>query len=102
MWLTSNMEKSMVATRDHKAKILDPDSWTRWPILPMKRKIKGLECGVMFHSEAHEYAIAGKGKFIVYIANLFMLPKDAEGWAQLVKHEYDTIEALLADGWEVD
>lgn len=78
----------------------DPDSWPNWPFLPIKRRDNSLvrkNLGVLVASE--EYA---KGHIIVNHVYLFSLPKTTEDWNACPKTEYDSLEALLRDGWIVD
>lgn len=72
--------------------INDPDRWPRWPFLPIirDRSYKPDDTGLLFD---------GEGKKTVYLCNLFMVPDDLR---TIPKLEYDTAEALLADGWTVD
>ena len=73
----------------------NPDSWPRWPFLPLIRRTKGLrpfgEEGLLYDDNVN--------KFTVYFANLFMLP---ENLAAFASKTYESYEAILADGWEVD
>jgi len=76
--------------------IKHPDAWPQWPYLPVKRR-KGakatLECGVIYE---------GTGIKTVRVANLFALPTEYQDFLTLPKYEYDSVDALLADGWVVD
>ena len=77
------------------AMMQSPDTWPRWPFLPLIRRNKapnpfGVE-GLLYDDSAN--------KFTVYYANLFMLPQNL---AACASKTYESYEAILADGWEVD
>ena len=72
-----------------------PDTWPRWPFLPLIRRTKGLK---PFGEEGLLYD-DGEHKFTVYFANLFMLPQNL---ATCASKTYESYEAIVADGWEVD
>jgi len=79
--------------------------WPAWPMLPVKRRNNSLEdknLGVLLSDQAHADAVKGKGKIIVYHVYLFLPPEGKAGWEAAPKTEYDTVEAMLADGWVVD
>lgn len=67
----------------------DPNSWQRWPRLPLIRHLPGPET---------EYGFLVDGSGFTVFEGLIYLPitKDARTWV------YETPEALLADGWKVD
>lgn len=79
----------------HLEMMQNPDSWPRWPFLPLIRRTKGLrpfgEEGLLYDD--------GANTFTVYFANLFMLPQNLES---CTSKAYESYEAILADGWEVD
>lgn len=63
------------------------DEWPRWPVLPVKRYRNGLpQFGVLAE-------VAGAVQPIVY----GHIPRGLAPGA-----EYDSLEALAADGWRVD
>ena len=68
-----------------------PDYWGRWPLLPIKRDIgKDREVGVLLDRKP----------YLVYLVNLWAIPEDTlEGMPFI---EYESIDAVLADGWKVD
>jgi hypothetical protein len=76
--------------------INNEDYWQRWPFLPVKRKSNkaafGIETGVIHSFE----------KTRVVFANLFHLPETWEGFLELNRVSYNSVEELLEDGWEVD
>lgn len=74
--------------------ILSDLEWPRWPLLPVKRY--GTE------PMAETGLIQADDKTTVIFGNLFDLPKTAKDWKALKRITYDSIEALLADGWKVD
>lgn len=81
------------------AMIIRPVSWPRWPVLPIKRSVKG-----GFPQTATLFA---NGKPIVYLVGMYEMEATTENtWdatlAQYDKKEYPDFEAILADGWRVD
>lgn len=81
------------------AMVQDPNSWPRWPILPVKRPVKGSfpECGSLF----------ADGKPAIYRIGLYQLGDKpgttyAEKFAGVERLEFPSFEAMLAAGWEVD
>ncbi len=76
---------------DDKAFILNPDAWSGWPMLPLRRQIKGKNpehLTLLDESRTNGY----RG----YLTTIFRFDPDA---AFL---DYATVDLLLADGWEVD
>lgn len=69
------------------AMLRNPDDWTFWPFLPVKRN-GGKELG---------YILAGELR--VYHTNLF---SDKPRILEASYTSYESFEALLADGWRVD
>lgn len=68
-------------------------NWPHLYWLPMKRRNNSLEdrnLGILYVNDT---------RVIVYHAYLWDLP---ENWRQSEKTEYDSVDALLADGWRVD
>lgn len=79
---------------DSLAKLKNPESWVAWPVLPMIRGPE--ECGLVLATVAD--------RPVIYMQNLFalqggLLMPQLEGCAT---HVYETLEAMLADGWVVD
>lgn len=78
----------------------NPDTWLRWPILPMKKIEKEEErpkLGFMLAT----------GKPIVYTRNMYELAhigvKTVKEIMENVSNtEYASFEAVLDDGWQVD
>lgn len=72
--------------------------WPRWPVLPVKKRVDGQFpiCAVMFD---------GLPKPTVFLANLCMVENGKMTATELYKGQhwvYESFEALVADGWEVD
>lgn len=87
--------------------IRKPMEWPCWPFLPVKRRNNNLadkNLGVILAMQEHDDAIKRKpgSKFTVFHVYMFDAPKGKEAWDAAPKTEYDTVEALLQDGWEVD
>lgn len=86
-----------MANLDNAKMIKDQDSWPQWPFLPVKRRAVGggfPETGLIAADPDYR-----KGIINVYKANLFNLPQDPTG---VEKITYQTVDAVLADGWVVD
>ena len=83
--------------------INEPERWSRWPALPLKRSPSRFtdkrwkDEGILIAVEEHCWT--------VFLINMFMLPKSVK---ELVENSnvgrivYPTPEAILADGWMVD
>ena len=69
-----------------------PKRWGCWPACPVKRYVK--------QGEWPDMGVVLADGWIVYRVNLFMLTKEQLDSCE--KHEYDSVEALVSDGWEVD
>ena len=70
-----------------------PHVWPCWPVCPVKRHVgQGMlpDIGI----------VVADGTWIVYRISLFTAT--AADLESCEKHEYETVEALVADGWEVD
>ena len=94
---TTDEERRIIAERDDRAMILSEDLWCHWPVLPVvNRRLARLV------PEDPNDPFAGYGLIMagqpkkVWMTNLFIRDPKAP-----VK-EYPSIEALLADGWQVD
>jgi len=74
--------------------IRNEDDWPRWPYLPVTRSVNG-------SSPAAGFIYAGLDVAYVFTMNIYAMPK--EGYLRdLPRIEYDSFEALAADGWKVD
>ena len=84
-WLAEMKDKCLVMMKN-------PDSWSGWPILPLKKDYKDrvMEPGFLYDSEA---------KHTVFMGNIFNLPKDIQ---TLPKEEFSSFEAMFEAGWRVD
>lgn len=90
----------MNGDRDHLKMMKTPTNWPRWPALPVKRTDEGGfgVCGVMF-------AVAGPERNYVFLANLTSLRGPTIRAAMDMANEvivYDSLEAVVLDGWVVD
>ncbi len=74
----------------------NPNVWPRWPVLPVvNRNEPGWpECGIMIN----------ECKPIVYLIGMFELKAGvlSESLKDVKKAEFQTYEALIQAGWEVD
>lgn len=79
----------------------DPNNWPFYPLLPVKRSSRvpgeGPECCTIFAGESKP-----KGPIKLVKKGMYTLPKDPEEFLKLDRYEYPNIEAMIADGWEVD
>lgn len=68
------------------------DDWPRWPILPVKRRVKNSspECAVM---------VAGEGPVVRKIGLYDLTQESIE---KAPKETFPTFQALVAAGWIVD
>jgi len=81
--------------RDSRAFIENPDIWGCWPVCPVKRyrnKPDDPELGVILAVEGMEN--------VVLLTNMFLLTKNVAYDGPQIK--YDSLDDLLAAGWEVD
>lgn len=87
---------------DHVKTLQTPEAWPAWPVLPVKRYghvpvREAPECGVVLAVGGHTST--------VFEANLFTLPRNLRELIddpKIVRHVYDSAEAMVADGWVVD
>jgi len=75
----------------------DPGLWVMYPVLPVKKSSKDggwPKMGI----------VVDGGGSVVYEKNMFELVTGPimEQLKDSTKHEYPTMEALVADGWVVD
>ncbi len=79
-----------------------PHLWATWPFLPVVRhKPDGeTDCGVLYDC----WTVAQRPGYsaVVFITNIFMLPRTEEGLLALPKEVFDTAEEMAAAGWRVD
>lgn len=89
------------------AMIRNPDTWPSWPYLPMKKRDKNGrqwgsvedKCGgVLMATEE----TCKNGHPTIHHVYLFGLPKTREEFRAAPTTRYDSIEAILADGWVID
>lgn len=79
-------------------KIIHDDKWPAWPLLPVKRgdmSLKNKNLGVLYATK--EFCA---GKMTVFHVNLFDLPEGS--LRDVPQTSYESVEAMLADGWQVD
>ena len=86
---------------DDKKMVQNPASWPCWPLLPLKRR-KGNgewpDLGFVVEAEGH-YPKLSNGKITLFAEPMPYEPKDLKDIKQVT---YDSVDALLADGWIVD
>jgi hypothetical protein len=84
--------------------INDSSLWPRWPLLTVKRYPRAgeIECGLMIDSDDDAE------RWTVFIFNLWILSGSVDLKALIIdnpevkRFNYPNVNALLADGWEVD
>lgn len=94
------MEYAKNTTREQQKQWLENDyDWPNWPYQTLKRrKDHQLECGI----------ITNNNPTCVYLCNIFLIPEGGlqakdENDEYIVKHErYESFDAMLDAGWEVD
>ena len=79
--------------------IQNTDAWPRWPMLPVKRSNghKFPTCAILLDSKDY---IKNNNNIVVYECNMYSASKEAID--KCVKHNYNSIEDMLKDGWMVD
>lgn len=83
----------------HKEMVEDPERWPRWPLLPVKKRESFLESG---------YLVACEGRMTtVVLGNMYGVPKQVKCLGDffsgiLPVKVYDSVDAMLDDGWIVD
>lgn len=88
------MTRQKASDRDVEM-MLNPLRWPRWPWLPVKRYLGGrMECGLLYADDSTE----------VILGNLYALEPGLKTLAErgLASKKYESVDALVADGWEVD
>jgi hypothetical protein len=73
----------------------NPHDWPLYPILPMKRKIRGEEdpeLGVLVWPEITT----------IVISSMFELPQTRKELAKLPQEVFGSVDSMLWSGWEVD
>ncbi len=87
-----------------KEMMVNQASWPNWPLLPIKRYNKNQEsmrnfpeCAILIGS------MPAKQQPVVVFANMFAFAEMSyEEILKIKKQEYESVDALLADGWAVD
>jgi hypothetical protein len=83
----------------NKKRMLDPDGWPMWPVLPLKNIRKNDPEMPSFVLTGWMHATDIKaGQYIVTVGCLF-IPYTKEQREALPQLTYPTIDALLIDGW---
>ena len=89
-------EKAM-REQNHLEWLRNPDWWMYWPIQPVKRRRGGTEfpdCGLV--------AVDTKGDCAPAVHDVLLLGAEKALEQPHITFQYESIEAMLADGWEVD
>ena len=72
----------------------DPNTWPRWPVLPMKRLDDTEAVGVVVAVSGYEYTL--------FKTNMYLVPNTVEELLKLDKEQFKSAEDVLAAGWVVD
>lgn len=96
------MSKTMTKPTDLDC-IKNDKCWGLWPYLPIKRYPQGksIECGLLRVYETQRCIQRGE-KLPVFSAFVYKLPPTVEEFLATKFLEYDSVEALIADGWVID
>src|SRR4051812_43545449 len=72
-----------------------PDEWPNWPLCPVKKRL--------ITNVANDVGLVAEGPSgpepVVFLCNLWRVKED---FANAVQVKYESLEALVADGWRVD
>lgn len=74
--------------------IKDDSKWPLWPLLPLRRSVKGKEPDIGF-------LVSGYGPVVV-IGNVFAVMDGEVAIKDLDRKEYGSYEEMLDDEWYVD
>lgn len=105
---TESVEDRMKRFKEEdKRFIQSPGGWTRWPSLPMKRsQAKGGGCGFLMDTQPLGIPVDREHESLrsVYLANPWEYFGDmTREQRKAVKIQvYETVDAMLEDGWMVD
>jgi len=89
----SRSDQEILDDRDSVEMMRRPNIWPQWPILPLnKGRLPALQEGLYLDAEGYENTVV--------LCNLFLF--DGGKMESYEKVKYDSIEAVVADGWEVD
>lgn len=96
--------------QDDKKFIQDPGRWPNWPFLPMKKKGEnGLDGGLLIDTQPITKYIDKDHKSLrlVFTVYFWEMATEPEKFREKIKDpnnqkQYDSIDAMLADGWQVD
>jgi len=93
--MRAKFDREVMEGRDHLEMLKRPDLWGYWPVLPMKKPAI-LERNFM-DVNGMGYVLDAEGcQNKVFIGNIFLASK-SDRFIQ-----YDSLEAMLIDGWVVD
>jgi hypothetical protein len=90
------MKDKTKVTREY---MQDPGLWPHWPILPMKKELKGLdgEYGVVVCNGSERMHLR------VYKADMFAFSEcNVEQIANLPTEDFSSVDELIGAGWLVD
>ena len=97
-------------TKDQKSdaafiRQLHPGGWPQWPYLPMKRSTdKGLEAGTLMDKQPFGKPLDPNHPCnrTVYVVSVWAVSAGKAKFSTAPIKIYDSVEAMLLDGWEVD
>jgi len=97
--------EKIMQEQNHLEWLRNPDFWAYWPIQPVKRRRADgdfPDCGIVIASVEGQLALQACGVCVPVVHDVLLLGA-ADALEQPHKtFKYESIEAMLADGWEVD
>lgn len=91
--MSKKTDTRVVESRDDAEMMRRPNLWPRWPVLPLKRRSAETgfpETGMLV--EASDVPLTTVLVGTIFDADVFALPRK----------EYESADAIVADGWIVD
>lgn len=81
-----------------------PSEWPKWPFLPVKRsREEGVpEVGMLVDSQSYSLVDSQSYSTAVFLMDRYKLPVTKEWLKFATKIEYESYEAIIADGWVVN
>jgi hypothetical protein len=88
----------VIRDRDDREMLLHPEYWPETGVICVKRRLRTEKPG-----EWPELGVIHeRAPTTVIIANLYDILDNAEVMKTAKRHVYDSVDAMLADGWIVD
>jgi hypothetical protein len=88
-------DNAVLREQDDLKMMRRPHLWPWWPVLPIKNYKRAkpgcLECGILCMDD-----LSGLPEPVVVLSNMFEIDENKK------QIQYDSLEAIVADGWVVD